>query len=226
MIVALEISIAPSDISLILGIVGAISGIISLLAVVYTLGHKLGEIETTLRHLSPKEFGEIKAKVDMLASLYLADRQQAISKDLSHEIAAASKKPNPGSQISELLTLAFKRLGLRVEDSSLNALSSNQDESKEIESTSQLPELPPGTLLELEGKIWTAEDENAIFRARFRIMPNKTVELLGTDVDEVEFTPKSLDKQSMHVLVSKSKAYVDTMSRIILPLIMQAIFRI
>jgi hypothetical protein len=224
LIFALEIPAQLPDVSTILAVIGAATGVVSLLAIVYTLGYKFGAIESTLRHLSPKEFGEIKAKVDMLSSLYLSDRQQAISKDLSHEIAGASKKPNPGSQLSELLKLAFEKLGLRVEDSSLYVLSTNENELKEVESVSQLRELSSRTL-QLKAKIWTAEEENAIFEARFRIMPDKTVEILGTDVDEVTFTRKSLDNQSMRVLVPKAEAYVDTIARIILPLIIQTLFR-
>lgn len=66
------------EISSIVGIIGGIAGIVSIIMVIYGLGVRFGGIKERVsaleeRLIEPKEFGELKSKVDFIYDIIVAD---------------------------------------------------------------------------------------------------------------------------------------------------------
>lgn len=119
------------NIEMILGIIGTVSGIISILTLAYVLGYKLGRIETKLDFFDPKEFGKIIATVAMLSKTYEEDIKKRIGKitiDILSEAGALSK--NPTLKVRTINTDIIRRIGevagIKIEKMRIRTVSDNE----------------------------------------------------------------------------------------------------
>lgn len=68
----------PSTLIIVAAIVGAVTGVISLLLLIFSVGRRVGQLETKLEHLEQKvvgqrEWGELGNKVETLYRVYVID---------------------------------------------------------------------------------------------------------------------------------------------------------
>jgi hypothetical protein len=119
------------NIEMILGIIGTVSGIISILTLAYVLGYKFGRIETKLDFFDPKEFGKIIATVTILSKIYEEDIKKRIGKitiDILSEAGALSK--NPTLKVRTINTDIIRRIGevagIKIEKMRIRTVSNNE----------------------------------------------------------------------------------------------------
>jgi len=211
--------ITPLDLATILSIIGAATGAISISALIYALGYKFGKIENALSYVNPNTFGEMSAKIEILWKLYVEDRKQTISQDLL-------SKGNPASEIAETVKAVLVGFGLRISEVTISRIifrpEEKREELTEVTELSQLRELPPNTILVVEVKIRTDEEE-AVFLSRYRITLDKA-EPLGTEIEEFE-AGRPIDAELMARTAEKLRGYVGVISEVI-TLVIQGLFQI
>ena len=218
--------ITPLDLATILSIIGAATGAISISALIYALGYKFGKIENALSYVNPNTFGEMSAKIEILWKLYVEDRKQTISQDLLQEITRLLSKGNPASEIAETVKAVLVGFGLRISEVTISRIifrpEEKREELTEVTELSQLRELPPNTILVVEVKIRTDEEE-AVFLSRYRITLDKA-EPLGTEIEEFE-AGRPIDAELMARTAEKLRGYVGVISEVI-TLVIQGLFQI
>ena len=182
------------NVEIILGIIGSVSGVISILAIVYLLGYKLGRIEAKLDFFDPKEFGTILGTVNTVSKIYERDFEKKV-REITMEVLSKSGalSENPKQDIRkvspDVLEKIRKLVGIEIKEIHILKEFRNM-EGKEI---STMDELTPSSYFFSDTTVVHEGREIKIFTT-YQIDENMNLEVVSSQI--VSITLKKEDKKN------------------------------
>lgn len=188
------VSKSMENVEIILGIIGSVSGVISILAIVYLLGYKLGRIEAKLDFFDPKEFGTILGTVNTISKIYERDFEKKI-REITMEVLSKSGaiSENPKLDIRKVNPDVLERIGelIGVEIKEIHIFK----EFRNMEGTeiNTIDELVPSSYFFLDTTIVHEGREIEIF-SKYQIDENMNLEVVSSQIGSI--TLKEEDKKN------------------------------
>lgn len=211
--------IIPLDLTTVVAIIGAISGLISISALIYALGFKFGKIESTMGYIKPEAIGEMTAKLDILWKLYVEDRRQAISDELRVQILemlTSMKNPHQVT-VENLPFLAMsilRRLGINISNLEIRRVVPEEElHPRALTPIRDLRDLKPGVILFFTATIKIDDREATVF-GTYALEHDMKLRLVSSEVEQVEIFAEEASNVEANIR-ARTKGYTKVFSELV-----------